>query len=542
MTGLSGTVNRACLLTLALLSGCERRDVPSSPPADADRFAQEAGPRGLDFVYQSGQTSDYHMPEIMGGGAALFDMDGDGDIDAYLVQGEGNNQLFRNDGGGLFTDISEASGADDGGYGMGVACGDYDGDGDVDLYVTNNGVNRLLANDGAGRFTDLTEQARVGLQGWSTSSAFTDIDADGDLDLFVTQYLEWPPRVDLDCFNTMGGRDYCSPRNYFAPAQDVLYRNDGNGTFTQITAEAGMTVNSGTGLGVSAADFTGDQRVDIFVANDGMPDQLWVNMGENRFVDRGIEMGAAFDRDGRAAAGMGVAVADIDGDDDLDVIVGNLRNESDTLLRNDGGYFTNVTAAAGMGAASRRFTRFGIGWFDFDHDGLLDLYQANGRVMRQAQRYNQDPYAEPDLLYRGMPDGRFAPITLPQVGTGRAAAFGDVDDDGAVDVLVVNRDGPAHLLMNKSADGHWIGFSVLDEQGAPAIGAKVVLTANGVRIRRDVHSASSYLASNDPRVHVGLGTVPVVERVEVRWTDGETETFGPFDAGSYYPLMRGRGN
>lgn len=592
------------VLAALALTGCDRAPVPNTtttadadpaaaPGPDAGWFTEEADERGLRFTYASGHDgSAYRMPEIIGGGAALFDMDRDGDLDAYLIQGGADldtsataspgdpaprnppNRLFRNTGNGTFVDVTTGSGAGDTRYGMGVAAGDVNGDGHVDLFVTNVGRNTLLINDGSGVFTDGTEAAGLASDtGWSTSAAFLDADHDGDLDLWVCQYLEWSPEIELECFNTMGGEDYCSPRNYLAPAQDRLYRNDGDGTFTDVTDASGIASFSGTGLGIVAGDVDGDGRVDVFIANDGMRDQLWINetdteaSGPIRFIEKSVEYGCAFDRDGRAAAGMGVTAADIDDDGDLDVLVCNLRNESDSLLLNhDGAYFSHAAAPAGIAAISRAFTRFGMAWEDFDHDGVLDLYQANGRVMRQSDAFGQDRYAEPNLLFRGVRDAQRGTITFEEVtprggtdpllaGTSRAAAFGDVDGDGDVDVLVVNKDGPAHLLINRAprltnpadpdadpADtrGNWMAFRITNENGAPAIGARLTCTVGGRTVTREVRSASSYLAANDPTIHIGLGEETEIGDVVVTWPDGEVrEVEGPLDPNKVHPIPRG---
>jgi hypothetical protein len=423
----------------------------------------------------------------MGGGAALFDMDGDGDLDAYLVQSgslidpgpqAGVNRLFENDGAGRFHDVTEGSGADDDGYGMGVAVGDYDDDGDPDLYVTNYGPNVLLRNEGGGRFTDVTSVSGVGHPGWGTSAAFVDHDADADLDLFVTNYVNWSLDNEQDCFNTAWRPDYCMPTNYNAPAADVLYRNDGDGRFTDVTADAGLNTSFGNGLGVVCADYDGDGLTDVFVANDAMLNQLWMNRKDAKFLDESLLRGCALDEHGRTKAGMGVAAEDFDDDGDPDLLVVNIEAETDSFFRNDDGFFSDHTGEAGLGATSRLYTRFGTGLVDFDNDGLLDLYQANGRVIATAEPLVADPYAEPNMLFAGLENGRFEAVS-PQGGTvetlpatSRAAAFGDVDGDGAVDVVVVNRDAPAYLLLNVVPDrGHWIRFRVLERSGRDALGA-----------------------------------------------------------------------
>jgi hypothetical protein len=444
---------------------------------------------------------------------------------------------------------------------MGCAAADYDNDGHVDLYVTNVGPNTLLKNNGDGTFIDVTERAGVGHPGWGTSTCFLDYDRDGDLDLFVTNYLSWSVASELDCYNHMSGMDYCSPQNYNAPAMDVLYRNNGDGTFTDVTAAAGISADFGTGLGVVAGDFDSNGYLDIFVANDGMKDQLWANRGDGTFVDAALRAGCAVDLDGTEKAGMGVAVADLDDDADLDLIVCNLNQQSDSLYRNDKGYFADVTAIAGLGAASRPFTRFGMAWHDFNHDGLLDLYQVNGRVMQQSDLYTNeassahggaavapvDPYAEPNLLFRGVANFQFEEVrprggVVPMhAANGRAGLFGDIDNDGDIDIVVVNRDGPPNILRNlapQSPTHHWITFRTLDEQGRDVPHAIVSLHINERRVYRESRTAYSYLAANDPRIHVGLGNADNVKGVTVRWPDGATQTFGDFDANQFVDLRR----
>src|SRR5262245_9662264 len=398
---------------LAACGGSSSPPAGNTTPSDAGGpawFEESAVARGVEWTHRSGHESRYLLPEIMGGGAALFDMDGDGDLDLFLVQSgsvlkpnvkDPPNRLYRNRGDGTFEDVTAGSGTDVAGYGMGVAAGDYDNDGDVDLFVTNAGPNILLRNDGAGHFTDVTATAGVAGRGWSTSAAFFDADADGDLDLFVLRYINWSVGGELQCFSLTGAPDYCSPRNYDAPLSDILYRNNGDGTFTDISDRAGLHTAFGNGLGVVITDANRDGQPDVFVANDAMPNQLWINRGQARFENEALLRGTAVDEDGSAKSGMGVDAKDLDGDGDEEVIVVNLDGESDSVYRNDGAFFSDATAAAGLRAVSRPFTRFGTAWLDFDNDGWLDLFQATGRVGQQAERYGDDVYAEPSLLFRG---------------------------------------------------------------------------------------------------------------------------------------------
>jgi len=552
---------RGVLLILGAIACARGPGGPDGPGGPGESggspwFVEQAAARGLVFRHVSGHDgSRYYMPEIMGGGAALFDADDDGDLDAYLVQSGSivgasaeTNRFFRN-AGGTFTDETEASGTGDPGYGMGVAAGDADEDGRVDLYVTNVGPNALFVNGGGARFADRTAAAGVGDPSWGTSAGFFDADRDGDLDLFVANYLDWRPEGELPCRNNASRPDYCSPKTYEQPARSVFYRNDGTGGFVDDSAPSGIADVARTSLGVAFLDFDDDGWLDVFVANDGMDDVLWHNLGDGRFADEAWVRGCAVDEDGTRKAGMGIACADLDGDLDLDLLVCNLSRETDSLYLYEDGHFLDRTARVGLGSVSRPFTRFGVGVIDFDHDGRLDLFQADGRVSKQSKPLADDPYAEPNLLFAGLDGPRFAEVAPrggvePElVATSRAAAFGDVDGDGGVDVLVVNRDAPAHLLVDAvAARGAWIRFRVLERSGRDALGATLVVRVGEAAVRRDVTACSSYLASSDPRVHLGLGDAMGVGDVVVRWVDGASERFaGPFAARREHRLARGLG-
>jgi hypothetical protein len=547
-----------CLLaTFGCVVGCRSAaDTPAAPETAKPWLEDIAARAGIDFVHRSGHDSRHYLPEIMGGGAALFDMDNDGFLDLYLVQSGnllnpaagGGNRLYRNRGNATFEDVTEGSGAGIRGYGMGVAAGDFDNDGYTDLYVTNFGSNVLLKNDGHGHFVDVTAKAGVAASGWSTSAAFLDYDGDGALDLFVARYLNWRPSAEVECFSLTGVPDYCSPASYDLPSPSMLYHNNGDGTFTDVSARSGVTSAVGNGLGVVAADFDGDGRIDIMVSNDRTPNHLWLNQGSGRFRESALALGCALDQDGVAKSGMGVDAVDVDDDGDLDLLVVNLDGESDSFFRNQGRFFVDDTVSVGLRTPSRRFTRFGTAFRDFDNDGNLDLYEANGRVGLQSERYSSDPYAEPSLLFRGVAGPRFEEVA-PRGGTrplliasSRAAAFGDIDNDGGIDVVVVNRDSRPFLLHNVvQARGHWMMFRVLEQHRRDALGAEVTMTVGSRTIRRDVRAASSYLASNDPRVHVGLGAATTVQNVTVRWPDGVRERFGDMAADRIAVLRRGSG-
>ncbi len=493
-------------------------------------FEDVAERSGVDFRLEAVLGSEPLLPEIVAGGGAAADFDGDGLVDLYLVQatGPGGNRLFRNRGQEGFRMIEGDAVVADRRFGMGAATGDYDGDGDVDIFVSNLGRNTLLRNDGGFRFSDVTDVAGVGDPGFAASATFFDADADGDLDLFVTNYVDWSRERELDCRRSSGEPDYCAPARYDAPTADLLYRNDGDGRFTDVSVESGVAAIRGTGLGVVAEDFDGDGRSDIFVANDGMPDRLWINRGDGRFEDQAVRRGCDRDMSGIAKAGMGVAVEDVDEDGDPDLLVCNLGGETDSLYLNDGGRFIDATNRSGIGPATRRFTRFGLGLIDFDNDGRLDLYAANGRVGIGGQPVaGDDPYAEPNLLLRGDDRGRFTTVD-PEGGvvgqealTSRGAIFLDYDNDGGVDVLVLNRNAPIRLLRNRIADrGGWLGLDVRTSAGAPAIGARVEIEIDDRTLTRVVRTDSGYLTARDPRLVVGVGAATAVERVVVRWPDG----------------------
>ena len=555
-------MKNAATMLLLCATACAPAPNSGAPPATTTTsppwFEDVAAARGINFVHRSGHETGHPLPEIMGGGAALFDIDGDRDLDLLLVQSgtmaappgtPAGHKLYRNRGDGAFEDATDGSGVGTApGYGMGAATGDYDNDGDVDVYLTNLGSNVLLQNDGKGRFADVTRTAGVAGSGWSTSATFADLDADGDLDLFVTRYLDWRIEIERECYSLTGLADYCSPKNYDVPTSDLLFRNNGDGTFTDISRTAGLATAVGNGLGVIADDANNDGRLDIFVANDGTPNHLWMNLGSMRFAESALMSGVAIDQDGAPKAGMGVHAADVDDDGDNELIVMNLDTESDSFFRNEGKFFVDDTVKVGLRVVSRRFTRFGVALLDFDNDGLIDLYEANGRVGLQAETFAKDPYAEPNLLFRGVSGGRFEEVTprggtlQPLMSTSRAAAFGDVDNDGGIDIVVANRDAAPYLLRNVAPNrGHWLTLRVLERSGRDALGAVVSIATGARTLRRDVRAGYSYLAANDPRVHVGLGDVTKVESITVRWVDGTRETFGPFEADRIVDIRRGSG-
>ncbi len=516
-------------------------------------FTDVASESGIQFVHHSGAAGDYLLPEIMGGGAGLVDLNGDGHLDVYLVDSAGPNRLFINDGNAAFRDDTARAGVGDNGYGMGCAAGDFDNDGDLDLYVTNLGPNVLYRNNGDGTFTDATVTAGVGDPSWSTSAAFVDFDADGDLDLFVANYVDWsdtPAFTAKRCFSASGARDYCSPQAYAAPTFDTLYRNNGHGKFQDVSAQAGFRGKAGTGLGVVCTDLDGDGRIDIYVANDQMPSFAWINNGDGTFVESAVRLSCAVNEMGKSQAGMGVDVADIDNDRDQDIWKVHLHRESHVLYLNQGTYFDDVTSRWRLAGLTRRATGFGTALFDYDLDGLLDTFIANGRVQIIADTTGaEDPYAEANQLLRQSEPGRFldeshkAGPALALVENSRAAAFGDYDNDGDIDILVINRDGPARLLRNDAPrKGNACSIRVLDRHGRDAIGARIRCMIGDTTRTMELRSAYSYCAANDPRLHIGLGGATRIDRIEVRWADmpfDAPDQYGPFESGGEIVIRQG---
>ncbi|MDA1275478.1 MAG: CRTAC1 family protein [Verrucomicrobia bacterium] len=499
------------------------------------------------------------MPEMMGGGVGLLDYDGDGFQDIFCVQGgsleqnskdQPGNRLYRNLRGERFEDVTEKAGVRGSAFGMGSACADFDADGDIDIYVTNVGTNALFRNNGDGTFSDVTQEAGVGDPGWGTSAAFLDYDHDGNLDLFVANYIHWSKDRELRCNARGGQRDYCSPLNYKAPAIDALFRNRGDGTFENVTKLTGIDRASGNGLGVACADFDNDGWPDIYVANDAMPNHLWINQRDGRFKEEAMIRGCAVNYLGVSEAGMGVVAVDLQQNGLKDLFVTHLAGEANRLYINTEGYFMDTVRPGGPGAPSWPLTGFGIGFADFDLDGKLDLYVANGRVKYgQSQLNPNDPYAEPNNLLKGLGNGEFEEIepsggtTEALIATSRGLALGDIDNDGDIDICIINRDAPVHLLRNRasSSESNWIIMRLLDRNGVDAIGATVKIEAGGLVQWRSVNPNQGYCSSNDPRVHFGLGATKRVDKAVVKWPDNSEQELGPFEPGRIYTVRQGSG-
>jgi enediyne biosynthesis protein E4 len=557
--------------------------VAAAPPASvaaaagpALRFTDRAVETGLRFEHFNGASGELYFAEMMGPGAALFDLDGDGDLDVYLPQGQMlgaartladalapprhpwplTDRLYRNDLETLadgsrrlrFTDVTAAAGLAPGDYGYGVAAGDYDNDGRTDLYVTAFGRNRLLRNRGDGTLEDATTAAGAGDPRWSVSAVFFDYDRDGWLDLYVVNYVDFHVGKHVLCPDPTGARDYCGPSAY-APLTDRLLRNRGDGTFEDVSARAGIAAVAAAGLGVAAADFDGDGWPDLYVANDGVANVLWINQRDGTFRDDALLAGVAVNAEGQAEASMGVAVGDADGDGHLDLFLSHLKHESNTLYLGDGeGMFGDATEGARLGTPSWLMTGFGTGFLDPDRDGALDLMVVNGAVTLFA---GDGSLAQHDQLFHNRGGGQFHEATreagpaFAVAAASRGAAFGDLDDDGDLDVLVADNAAPARLLLDESeATGGWVGLRLVT--GTPArdaLGALATLHRPGEPdLVRLATSGGSYAAANDPRVIFGLGTtVAAAYRVTVLWPSGRREAFAELAPGRYHELAEGTG-
>ncbi len=551
----------------------------AGPAQAGDWFVDRAGETGLDFFYYNGMSGEYYFVENLGGGVALLDYDNDGDLDVYFTQGHmlgrgktwkdalfppppdypmtdrlfRNDLMIRSDGTRVlrFTDVTRAAGIDARGYGMGVAAGDIDNDGDVDLFVTNWGRNQLWRNEGDGHFKEITEAAGLGAPGWGVSAAFADYDRDGDLDLYVANYVHFDTEKNKRCYGLNGAPDYCSPQQY-KPMRDRLYRNRGDGTFEDVSESSGIAKQAKPGLGVIAADFNADGWIDYYVANDGETNNLWINQKDGTFKDEGFLAGVAVNMEGAAEASMGVDAGDFDNDGDEDLFMTHLLGETNTLYVNDGqGWFEDRTLAIGLGAPSKGYTAFGTAWFDYDNDGWLDLIVANGdvRVMpilaRQGDKY---PLRQPNQLFRNRQGKRFEDVTaragkvFARSEVSRGVAVGDIDNDGDLDAVIANSNGPARLLINQAGNAQgWLGLRLVDSHGRDAYGARLRIDLDkGPTLWRRVRADGSYASAHSPRVLVGLGRARP-KAVTITWPDGGQERWNDLNTGQWHTLRQGKG-
>ncbi len=532
VTLLAGLASALALVPAALFA---------AGPGATTVFRDAADEAGLTFRHFNGMIGSFYFPEMTGQGGALFDFDGDGDLDVYFRQGtllgQGDtpdqalfpiagplgDRLYRNDTsfengavGNRFVDVSASAGLRETGYGMGMAVGDYDGDGHLDVYLTNYDDNQMWRSRGDGSFENVTAKTGTGESRWSTSSTFLDLDDDGDLDLFSANYVHFDVDKNPTCFASTSARDYCGP-SAFASEPDRLWRNRGDGTFEDVSVESGIARVRGAGLGVISGDFNSDGKPDLYVANDGEANHLWLNRGKGVFVDDALFSGTAFNRHGSPEASMGLASADFDGDGREDLFLTHLAQESNTFYRSLGdGLFEDRSRETQLAAPSMPYTSFGVAPVDFDNDGWPDLAVANGAVrilLDLASSGDRYPLEQPNQLFRNRGDGSFEEVT-GRAGSGftdaevsRGLASGDLDQDGAVDLVIFNNNGPVRLLMNQAARGaSWLGVAGL------STGTNLkVITRSGRGLARGVRTDGSYCSSSDSRLVVGLGGERPVE-------------------------------
>jgi len=522
-------------------------------------FLNAARQVGIAFEHENGATLEKHLPETMGSGVVIWDYDADGWSDVFLVNGGSfvdpevaartRSRLYRNRGDGTFEDATEASGIDGSEYGMGACAADYDNDGWTDLYVTSVTTNRLYRNDGDGSFTDVTAAAGVASSLWSASCAFGDVDRDGHVDLYVTNYVDWAPDNNRHCTEA-GIPVYCHP-NVYNGLTDVLYRNNGDGTFESVGAEVGLGAADGNGLGVVFADLDVDGRPDIYVANDSVPNFMFHNEGGGIFRESGLWAGVAVGNTGQPQAGMGTDIADIDGDGLPDAFVTNLAKETHSLYRNVGsGMFADATFESGLARATLPYVGFGTAFLDFDNDGDLDLAIANGDVIDNVELYRDDTtHAQPNLLLANDGTGRFTDLSA-RAGPGfallkvsRGLAVGDFDNDGDLDIIVTNNGQTADVLVNDGGNRNnaLLIRTVGTLSNRSGIGARVSLTLADKTLVRVVKAGSSYLSQNDLRLHFGMGTAAAAERIEIAWPSGTVEVITDVWANQILTVVEGEG-
>jgi enediyne biosynthesis protein E4 len=511
------------------------------------RFEETAGRSGLHFVTANCPTPNKNQPETMIGGVALLDYDGDGFLDVFLVGGAAIpslkkespaywNRLFRNNRDGTFTDVTERAGVAGAGYGMGVAVGDYDNDGHPDLFVANVNANQLLHNNGDGTFTDVTEKAGVsgarldGKKMWSAGAGWFDYNNDGLLDLFVVNYCQWEVNKDPVCLLSGQVRGYCHPK-FYAPLHNTLYRNNGDGTFTDVSEETGIASKLGKGMSVSFADYDGDGFMDIFIANDTTPNFLFHNLGGKRFEEIGMEAGVAFGASGKALSGMGSDFRDINNDGRPDIWHTAIEHETFPLYLNQGhDDFSDATSLSGLALATGSMSGWGNGIFDFDNDGWKDLLVARSNVIDNISvLYPNRRYPEPNAVFRNLGNGRFEDVSagagsdFQNPAAHRGVAFGDIDNDGRIDAVVSVLGGPVKLFHNISEnDHHWIVLKLVGiKSNRMGIGGQIRITAeDGSSHWNHVTTAVGYASSSDSRVHFGLGANQRIKEIQIRWPSG----------------------
>ena len=504
------------------------------------RFTDATAELGIQFRHTNGESGEKYFIEPLGSGVALFDYDNDGDLDLYLVNGSDLpgvpsplppiNRLYRNDGD-IFTDVTLEASVGDTGYGLGCCVGDYNNDGFTDLYVTNYGANVLYHNNGDGTFTDVTESAAVGGNQLSSGCAFLDLDADGYLDLYVVNYVQFDLETNPGC-TRQGVRTYCTPEA-LPGATDILYRNNTDGTFTDVTADAGISGANGKGLGIVCGDIDNDGDGDIFVANDTTPNFLYRNDSDTaiQMTEEALFAGVALSEEGRAYSGMGANLGDFDNDGYLDIVITNFQDQTNSLYHNaQSGFFNEVSFAKGIGERSLPYLAWGVDFVDFNNDGWLDLFIANGHLDDNVAEI--DPigtYAQPNQLFlsnRGLNFLESVDAAIANQKVSRGTAFGDIDNDGDVDIVVSNlKDTPTVLRNDSDNTSRWLTIKLVGTHcNRDAIGARVTVVSGNLTQIREVKSGSGYLSQNDLRLHFGLGDATRVDKLTVRWLCGKVQT------------------
>jgi enediyne biosynthesis protein E4 len=518
----------------------------SSAPSEVIRFEEIAPQSGLHFVTQNCPTPNKHQIETMTGGVALLDYDGDGYLDIYLVNGAAIpslvkespsywNRLFRNNHDGTFTDVTEKAGVRGAGYGMGVAVGDFDNDGRPDLFVANVNGNQLFHNNGDGTFSDVTDKSGLagalfqGQRMWSVGGGWFDYNNDGLLDLFVVNYCQWGLDKDPVCLLDGVVRGYCHPR-FYGPLENTLYRNNGDGTFTDVSKEMGIAGMSGKGMSVCFADFDGDGFMDAFVANDTTRNLLFHNLAGKRFEEQGLQLGVAYNGEGKALSGMGADFRDVNNDGRPDIWHTAIEHETLPLYLNRGTGFSDESALAGLALATANMSGWGNGMFDFDNDGWKDLFVARSNVIDNISAvYPNRRYAEPNSVFRNLRNGKFQDVSasagpdFQREAAHRGVAFGDLDNDGRIDAVVTVLNGPVKIFRNvSSGDNHWILLNLMGTKSSRMpIGAQIQITAeDGTSQWNQVSTAVGYASSSDSRVHFGLGKNRRIRQLEIRWPSG----------------------
>lgn len=533
-------------------------------------FKDELESSGIDFIHFNGMSGEFYFHEMMGGGVALFDYDNDGDLDVYLNQGNMigkkpldkaffkpqnrlplTDRLYRNDSsksGIKFSDVTKEAKINAFGYGMGVTYADIDNDGDLDIYVLNYEKNQMLLNNNDGTFSDITTSSKTGCNSWSSSASFIDFDKDGFLDLYVANYVDYKISNLMQCKSYDGSLDYCSPQGY-KPSKDILYHNNGDGTFSDVSSRSGVSDEMAPGLGVVAADYNNDGWIDLYVANDGASNILWINNKLGGFVNKALTSGVAVNMTGLAEASMGVDAADFDNDGDVDLFMTHLNRQTNTLYVNNGkGWFSDSGVRMGVASSSFRSTGFGAMWVDFDNDGLLDLFSANGAVIKEPQQMKQKskyPLKQKNQIWHNIGNNKYKEVSKRQdnsflnPGVSRGAAYGDLDNDGDLDIIVTNNSSSPQVLINDNTENNWIGLKLIRSGlNRDDYSARVEVDLGGNKIYRQLKTDGSYASAHDNRILVGLGGFSKSPKVTVYWSDGEVQKINNLKINKYSNIER----